>query len=150
MALYSECEMPYTSYRERIAVSDGKVHCCETGILIPLGYPYALCQGTYDDPEAVQEWCDHPQCIEAWRFLRAANQNHNICFNFEGAEEEMSYFAEEGGEGQMFLRSWFSMKKRTKSRYEQGLRPRLWSHERESMQSGEFSRALAYSTRKKQ
>lgn len=149
MQLHNECDMPYSDYRERILVSDGTIQCCETGIQIPAGFPYALCQGTYDEPDnGHQDWSSHPQCIEAWRFLRNANEKHNLCFNFEGAEVEMDDFWLEGAEGRLFVLSWYAMKKRVKDRYSAGASPRLWPHERNSLESGDFEGRLPFSTRK--
>jgi hypothetical protein len=161
-----ECEIDeaFRDYRECIAISDGKVRCCETSIVIPEGFPYALCQGTmdtvvYDDVNEVGElvevytdpakikWDSYPQALEVWRWARNLNHRGIACFCFEGIEDELGEVWLDGDEEKFLYLSFAALKKRLRARYAEGKQPRLHRTERESLEAGGFVDKLPFTTR---
>lgn len=127
-----ECEFEYSfdDYREKIQVSDKDVYCCESGVKIPAGTPYVLCQGICEALE--NEWQDYPQCIHVWRYLRNTKQREGSCFSFQGVEEELSN-ADFGDDAAMFVKLGFY---KAVKRAENVKSIRLHPWEKAAMESG--------------
>lgn len=162
-----------TGYLERIEVAKVAMTCCESGITIPAGQPYAACwlwisddgmpegfpeDSPFDDLTSDQQLAllEHSgtvfiQCIEMWRFLRQGNRNNYACASFGNAIEEYRD-AVDGGDPIHRLR-YLKVKataKRAKLRYESGKGPRLHPSEAQSLASGEWVSVLPFSVREKQ
>lgn len=137
----------FYSYRERIALSDGTVRCCETDVNIPAGMPYAQCQGTYTE-EGSQVWEDWPQALEVWRWVRNLSFHGGHCINFGGVEKALEWEYDPGRHTFLYLQ-WGALIERMRHRYAEGKGPRLYPAERASLESGEWVAALPYTLRKK-
>lgn len=156
-------------YRERIELSDGTIVCCESGIVIPKGQPFAMCVPVWTD-ENRTAFCDMsaeerevwfaktkpmPQALEVWRLLRRNNFRHGACAAFGDALDAYQCTAEEyrgedeGGVHAGRYRELLGVIKRAKARYESGGGPRLHPTERASMESGTWQEELPYSIQKK-
>lgn len=150
MAIQCEFERCWYAYRERIQLSDGTVRCCETGILIPEGFPYAHCQGTYDDT-INPRWESWPQALEVWRWARNNSKRHGHCFPFGGISQAV--FDEwDCGEADIsghWLGLWRCLCSRLLNRYAEGKKPRLHPAERASLASGKWDEAIPYTMREK-
>ena len=154
------------AYRERIALSDGTIVCCESGVKIPEGFPYADCRPRWFD-------CDHkdymedpnalptaellpfldlkPQCMEVWRLLRNDSQNRGTCPAWGNAVQD--YLDTDGDNGEnadrFALLKLNSVIQRAWTRYKEGKQPRLHPWEKESLESGQFVEALSFSFKHK-
>ena len=143
MAIQCEWDGESHTYRERIAISDGSVRCCETGILIPDGFPYADCQlGSGEDDI---KWEPFPQAMEVWRWARNRSKAQGHCFCFGGIDVELDYVCR-GDPEWMIQVEWGSVCKRVEERYSEGKRPRLRQKERASLESGEYVLWVPYTT----
>lgn len=138
----------FLGYEEKIAISDGKVRCCESGILIPEGQPYAWCRlawteyGAYDENDEEREatdedWTEYPQCLEVWRFVRSSKRNDGTCFAFGDVTDYLSN-ADGDKEWTILYARWKSSVKRARTRYAKGGGPTLQPFERASLEGSEF------------
>jgi len=124
-------ESVFTDYRERLLISPaGGIRCCESGVMIPEGYPYAECQGKLEG-----KWFIHPQALEVWRFVRNLRNTEGSCFAFEGVGEEVAQ-AGLDKETRIIFARWHWVVKRMRTRYDEGKRPKLHHHERMALESG--------------
>jgi hypothetical protein len=154
------------AYRERIALSDGTIRCCESNILIPAGFPYADCRPAWwydteppcEDPDELPNGEllpllePHPQCIEVWRHIRNDSAKRGSCPSWGFAVDEYHEAHSRTGE-QAELLEYLRLVgkiKATSERYAKGLPPRLHPHERQSLESGQFVDALPFSLRKQE
>lgn len=173
MSLYAcDDDGMFFGYRERIAFSDGIVVCCESGITIPAGQPFALCEMAWcGDPRDIRD-CKHdpkcpevetydgtmprceflsvcetyPQMLEVWRFLRNNNNRHGACPPFGSALD--AYWDQWGYSGEQVDRlravGLSATIKRAAKRYREGKGPRLHPSERQSLEGELWSSALPY------
>jgi len=149
------CDIDYDGvtlgYEEAIRLSDGNVQCCETGITIPDGLPYAHCrlawadsqsEVTEDDDGAYivlpEHWHVFPQALEVWRFVRSSRRNHGSCFAFAGVTEEISANGTHDRDWAIFSAKWYSLCRVSRERYAAGKGPRLLQFERESLAIPDF------------
>jgi len=151
------------AYRERIAISDGTIRCCESGILIPRDFPFADCRTGHWDCYTEEPPCEEPdelpteellpllklrpQALEVWRLLRNDSAKRMTCPSWGFAVQDYCDTWSDTGEqsDRLAYVKLLSTIKTTSQRYEKKLRPRLHPHERRSLESGEFTRALPYS-----
>ncbi len=147
------------AYRERIAVSEGTIRCCESGILIPAGFPFADCRPSwwdytdspceYPDELPTDELLPHlqlrPQCIEVWRLIRNDSAKRGICPSWTDAVEQYGDHAWDTQEDKLAYVHLLGTIKKTGERYCGGKPPRLHPHEKDSLASGEFVEALPFS-----
>lgn len=163
MSLYA-CDYDGSwNLRERVSRSDGTIKCCESGILIPDGQPYAEIETSWSDDHCVAEmdWAEihslrladnHSQCIEVWRLLRRNNRIHGACAYFGGALELYKDAADDAyGEGYGPHKARYaqlvSVIRRAKARYNNGGGPRLHKSELASLLSGEWADQLPWEKR---
>jgi hypothetical protein len=130
----------FHEYREGIKLSDGKVRCSETGVVIPEGFPYALCEGLMEaeSEEEGGHWEPYPQAIEIWRLLRSMSLRNKACFLFGGVYDELEYLedTDDPQAGKLIAVKFRSIHNRVKERYAVGKLPRLHPSEKESLESG--------------
>lgn len=136
----------FLEYRERIAISDGKVRCCETRTLIPEGFPYALCQGLTSIYSEDPQWEDYPQALEFWRLLRKLQITGKTCFCFSSVMDELEYLEESDDiqAARLIKVRILATANRVKTRYAEGKQPKLHPSEQASIESGEFAEALPF------
>ena len=148
MAIECYLDDEWCAYRERIELSDGTVSCCETGIVIPAGFPYAHCQGTYDDGDAPQ-WESFHQALEVWRWARNNSHRHGHCLPFRGIDETLEAATDrrEGDRSEYWRAMWQCLVTRIDRRYAEGKKPRLHPAERTSLESGQWVACIPYTMR---
>ena len=86
----------FIDYQERIAISDKEVICCESGVRVPPGQPYAQCHlwwaegraheqadGSYERRD--EDLTIYIQCIEIWRLMRSWRRCYGACLPFGAA-----------------------------------------------------------------
>jgi len=154
-------------YLERIEISDGTVKCCESGIVIPAGQPFAMCMvycHETDVPEGCcldelpaerrdEEFWKHakpfPQCLEVWRYLRNGNYKWGACAAFGCAVEQYHDAWSDSGEDVDKLRSLglIGTIKKARKRYESGGGPTLHPNERDSLENNKWFEAIGYTLR---
>lgn len=176
MGLYSCDSDGEWGLRERVQISDGTVKCCESGIVIPAGQPYAMCvfYWSSDFPDWEEDVCfydlpterkhevldkfgnEHPQCLEVWRLLRRNNFIHGACAPFGLAIDQYNDAwgnAWDDAQRVIHMRRYFELVRtihRARTRYENGGGPRLHPTERANLESGEWQFELPFTRRPKQ
>jgi len=167
MSLYS-CDFDGSwAYRERIEISDGTAKCCESGIVIPKGQPFAHCKpiwtdgddGCFEDmtPEELEPHfakSSYPQCIEVWRLLRRFNRLHGACAPFGYAVEIYceavdEAWPEEKVDHIFCVRSLSTTIRKASERYKSGRGPKLHPSEQSSLESGKWMGALPHTCKPK-
>lgn len=163
MSLY-DCDHDggvFLGYAERIQLSDGSVTCCESGLVIPSGVPYALCrlafcQGSTCDVEGCNgpspatilqgdpHWEEHCQALEVWRFLRRNRFKNGACAPFGYALEayKLEYDESEVKADLWLYLSFVRVIKKARARYDAGRSLSLRPEEQASLDSGQWVHVL--------
>lgn len=130
---------PFEDYREQLAISDGTIVCSESGIKIPKGQPYAVCEGFEGG-----YWTTFNQALECWRYLRNLKQRDGTCFLFQGVEETLAVVDDPNNDELFVQLGWNRIKRQAQARYAQGKGPRLHKHEKIALDSGLWYEWIQY------
>lgn len=160
MNLSDTCNIDYDGthlgYKEKIVIATEPVRCCESGVIVPIGQPYALCSLAWCDgldgsPEEDEngeyivkesDWSPYPQCLEIWRLMRSWRRNAGACFPFASVVDELCQ--DDTQDYRIAYAQFRSVSKKAKARYEDGKGPKLQMFEQASLDSGEWSPVIPY------